>query len=369
MRQSPSRKQSLRNGQTPVGQGHPVARTAGVVLRTEPWVGRTWQSGGPREGGTEVVRVAAVQEPGVYFDRDGSIARAVDLVERAAADGVELMVFPEAWIPGYPDFVWGLPPSNGPGDVERLYLQLFANAVDLASDQLAPIQAAAREHHVVVVMGINERASEMSAGTLFNTAVTIDATGEILNVHRKVMPTNGERTIWGFGDGRGLNVVDTAVGRVGVLLCWENFMPLARAAIYSQNVEIYCAPTADHRENWLATMQHIGREGSTWVIGVGPAVEDRDIPDDLIAREQIAPGDGEWLAPGNGIVCSPTGEVVAGPMRREKGFLIADIDLTEVRAARRTFDSVGHYSRPDIFQLNVNRSERTPVSFPPPDAR
>jgi nitrilase len=234
-----------------------------------------------------MVRVAAVQEPGVYFDRDGSIARAVELIERAAADGVELMVFPEAWLPGYPDFVWGLPPSNEPGDVERLYLQLFANSVDLASDQLAPIQAAAREHHVVVVMGINERASEMSAGTLFNTAVTIDATGEILNVHRKVMPTNGERTVWGFGDGRGLNVVDTAVGRVGVLLCWENLMPLARAAIYSQNVEIYCAPTADHRETWLATMQHIGREGSTWVIGVGPAVEDRDIPDDLIARDRV----------------------------------------------------------------------------------
>ena len=130
-------------------------------------------------------------------------------------------------------------------------------------------------------MCINERAGELSSGTIYNTAVTIDATGEILNVHRKVMPTNAERTVWGFGDGRGLNVVDTAVGRVGVLLCWENFMPLARAAMYARNVEIYCAPTADHRENWLATMQHIGREASAFVIGVAPALKDSDIPADL----------------------------------------------------------------------------------------
>ncbi|MCP3974028.1 MAG: carbon-nitrogen hydrolase family protein [bacterium] len=312
-----------------------------------------------------MVRVAAVQEPGVYFDRDGCLQRAVELIERAAADGIELIVFPEGWIPGYPDFVWGLVPSNNSGDVERLYGRLFANAVDLSADGLSPVRAAAREHGVVVVMGINERASEMSAGTLYNTAVTIDATGEILNVHRKVMPTNAERTVWGFGDGRGLRVVETAVGRVGVLLCWENFMPLARAAIYAQNVEIYCAPTADHRENWLATMQHIGREGSTWVIGVGPTVEDEDIPDDLVARELIAPGAGEWFSPGNGIICSPVGEVVAGPKRREKGMLVADIDLAEVRAARRTFDAVGHYSRPDIFRLDVNREPQLPVTFQP----
>jgi nitrilase len=212
-------------------------------------------------------------------------------------------------------------------------------------------------------MCINERAGELSAGTIYNTAVTIDATGEILNVHRKVMPTNAERTVWGFGDGRGLNVVDTAVGRVGVLLCWENFMPLARAAIYAQNVEIYCAPTADHRENWLASMQHIGREASAFVIGVGPALEDSDIPLDLPSRDSISPAKGEWLMPGNGIICSPLGEIIAGPMRQEKGLLRADIDLDDVRSARRTFDVAGHYSRPDIFKLEVDRQLRTSVTF------
>jgi nitrilase len=260
-------------------------------------------------------------------------------------------------------FVWGIIPTNNSGEFDQLYRRHFSNSIDLSKDQLAPVREAAREYGVVVVMCINERAGELSAGTIYNTAVTIDATGEILNVHRKVMPTNAERTVWGFGDGRGLNVVDTAVGRVGVLLCWENFMPLARAAIYAQNVEIYCAPTADHRENWLASMQHIGREASAFVIGVAPALEDSDIPLDLPSRDSISPTRGEWLMPGNGIICSPLGEIIAGPMRQEKGLLKADIDLDDVRSARRTFDVAGHYSRPDIFKLEVDREPRSPVTF------
>lgn len=313
-----------------------------------------------------MVSVAAVQYPPVYYSLEGSIARATELIAQAASEGIGLLVFPEGWIPGYPDFIWSLVPSNNPGEFDELYRRLYANSVDLSKDALAPVCEAARDHGVVVVMCVNERAGETSAGTIYNTAVTIDATGEILNVHRKVMPTNAERTVWGFGDGRGINVVETAIGRVGVLLCWENFMPLARAAIYAQNVEIYCAPTADDRENWLASMQHIGRESSAFVIGVGPAIEDSDIPKDFPSRDQIAPGPNQWLSPGNGIVCSPLGEIVAGPMREEKGFLRAEIDLDDVRSARRTFDVVGHYSRPDIFKLTVNRQPLSPVSFEPP---
>jgi len=260
--------------------------------------------------------------------------------------------------------VWEMPHGNEFGEFSTVYKRMYDNAPNLSRDELKPLRDAAKDHGIVVVMGLNEQASEMSAGTLYNAVATIDATGEILNVHRKVMPTNAERTVWGFGDGRGLNVVDTAVGRVGGLLCWENFMPLARASIYAQDVEIYTAPTADHRENWLATMQHIGREGSCFVIGVAPTMRGEDIPLDLPPHKANAPFEG-WVDPGNGIICGPLGNIVAGPMREEMGFLKSQIDLGQVREARRSFDVVGHYSRPDIFQLTVNRQPMTPVEFKP----
>jgi nitrilase len=310
-----------------------------------------------------MTRIAAAQFAPVYMDLERSLEKAVGLISQARADGIDMIVFPEAWVTCYPDFVWGVMPSNNSNDLDALYGRLFDNAVDLSRDQLAPVREAAKEHGVVVVLGINERASEMSAGTLYNTSVIIDATGQILNVHRKLMPTNAERTVWGFGDGRGLNVVETAVGRVGVLQCWENFMPLARAAIYAQNVEIYCAPTGDHRENWLASMQHIGREGSTFVVSVAPSVQGADFPQDMPCRDKIAPADDDWICPGNAIICSPLGEILAGPMRAEKGFLSADINLEDVRTARRSFDVVGHYSRPEVLQLKVNRAAMDPVEF------
>ncbi len=310
-----------------------------------------------------MISVAAVQYSSKYMNKSGCLERAVEIIKKASGEGIELLVFPEGWLPGYPLFVWGLLPTNDSGELDQLYRIHFSNSVDLSKDELKPIKKAAREYGIVIVMCINERSGEMSRGTIYNTAVTIDATGDILNVHRKVMPTNAERTVWGFGDGRGLNVVETAVGRVGVLLCWENFMPLARAAIYAQNVEIYCAPTADESENWLASMQHIGREASAFVIGVAPALEDCDITPDLPSRENISPTKDEWIMPGNGIICSPLGEIVAGPMRKESGFLKANIDLEDVYSARRSFDVVGHYSRPDIFKLEVDRSSKSPVKF------
>jgi nitrilase len=311
-------------------------------------------------------RIAAVQESPVVYDLAGCLERATGIVARAASEGIQLLVFPEAWFPGYPDYSWALTATNTGAEVNAHYARLYRNAVDLSRAGLAPLQQAARDHGIVIVAGINERASEQSAGTLYNTAVIIDADGSIVNVHRKCMPTNVERTVWGFGDARGVRVVDTAVGRVGVLLCWENLMPLARAALYAQNIEIYCAPTADSGEPWLASMQHIARESSAWVIGVGPAMEDSDFPADFPEREAIAPGEGHWLHPGNGIICAPSGIVIAGPMRCKKGLLSADIDLEEVRIARRVFDVVGHYARPDIYRLTVDRTERLPVSFTDP---
>lgn len=309
-----------------------------------------------------MTKIAAVQQPPVYYDRESCLERAGKIIEEASADGIECLVFSEAWMSGYPILVWNSLPTNGFGAMSDIYRRMFESSVDLSKDQLKPICDAAKEHGIVVVMPINERESEMSASTIYNTMVTIDATGQILNVHRKVMPTGPERMVWGFGDARGINVVDTAVGRVGGLLCWENYMPLARAAVYAQNVEIYCAPTAAEGGVWHSAMRFIGREGSCFVVSTAPCVEASDIPEDLPTYAEYA-GVGGWVATGDGIICNPLGEIIAGPMPKEKGFLTAEIDIGQIREARRAFDVMGHYSRPDIFQLSIDKSKLSPVKF------
>ncbi|RME95039.1 MAG: carbon-nitrogen hydrolase family protein [Alphaproteobacteria bacterium] len=310
-----------------------------------------------------MTKIAVIQEPPIYLDLEASMARAVDLIGKAAGACAQLVVFPEAWFPGYPTFVWRLSPGSGMGQTDTLFARLQANSVDIGRGGMTPLQEAAREHGVVIVAGYNEVDGGISGSTLFNSCVIIDADGSIANNHRKLMPTNPERMVWGFGDGSGLNVVDTAVGRVGALICWENYMPLARFALYAQNVEIYVAPTWDSGDTWLATMQHIAREGGCWVIGCATALEARDIPADVPFHDQIFPDGKEWINPGDAVVYKPFGGVHAGPMRKEKGLLYAEIDPEMARASRRKFDVSGHYARPDVFTLQVNRSTQTPVSF------
>ena len=238
-----------------------------------------------------MTKIAIIQQPPVYLDLEKSMARAVDLVAEAAGQGARLVVFPEAWFPGYPTFVWRLPPGAGMGKTDALFAQLQANAIDLGRDGMTPLQEAAKEHEMVVVAGYQELDGALSGSTLFNSCVIIDADGTIANNHRKLMPTNPERMVWGFGDGSGLNVVETAVGRIGALLCWENYMPLARYALYAQQIEIYVAPTWDSGATWLATMQHIAREGGCWVVGCATALEVSDIPEDLPFRDDLFPED------------------------------------------------------------------------------
>ena len=310
-----------------------------------------------------MAKVAVVQEPPVYLDLAKSIDRAVTLIADCADKGCNLIVFPEAWLPGYPTFVWRLAPGAGMGKTDALYARLLANSVDLSKDGLKPIQDAAKEHGVVVVLGYQEVDGTNSGSTIFNSCAIIDADGRLANNHRKLMPTNPERMVWGFGDGSGLNVVETAVGRIGTLICWENFMPLARYALYAQNIEIYVAPTWDSGDMWQGTMQHIAREGGCWVIGCATALEASDIPDDVLYRDELFPNKDEWVNPGDAVVYKPFGGLVAGPMHREKGLLIAEIDITMVQAARRKFDATGHYARPDVFSLSVNRAAMRPVSF------
>lgn len=310
-----------------------------------------------------MTKVAIVQEPPVFLDRDKTVEKAAHWIRKTAGDGAELVVFSEAFIAGYPAWIWRLKPGGDWGLSEQLHARLLDNAVQLGSDQLSPLQDAAREMGVTVVCGVNERDSETSRATLYNTVLTIGPEGNLFNRHRKLMPTNPERMVWGFGDGSGLRVVDTPIGRVGSLVCWENFMPLARYALYAQGTEIYIAPTYDSGDKWIRSLQHIAREGGCWVLGAGNVLRVQDLPSDFPELERLYPDSSEWINQGDSVVISPTGELVSGPLRREIGVVWAEIDIGQAAAAKRSLDIVGHYARPDIFTLQVNTSEQHPVLF------
>ncbi len=285
------------------------------------------------------------------------------MVEEAANHGAKLVVFTEAFVPGYPTWVWRLRPGGDWNLSEELYARLLKNSVNLESGDLLPLYEVALKHNVTIVCGLEEIDSKLSQSTLYNTVVIIGHDGTLLNKHRKLMPTNPERMVWGFGDASGLKVVETPVGRVGALLCWENYMPLARYALYSQGVEIYIAPTYDSGANWIGSLQHIAREGCCWVVGCGNLMKGSDFPDDFPEKSTLYPDPDEWVNPGDSIVIAPGGEIIAGPMRKEAGILYCDIDREKVSVAKRTLDVAGHYSRPDIFTLSVNTQHQSPVVF------
>jgi nitrilase len=309
------------------------------------------------------MRIAVVQRPPVLLNRSRTIADAVAAIREVAANGARLAVFPEAYIPGYPAWIWRLRPGGDMALAERLHAQLLASAVSLDGDDLALLREAAKEHSMTVVCGIDERDAEFSRGTIYDTVVVIGTDGSLLNRHRKLMPTNPERTVWGLGDASGLKVLDTTCGRIGTLICWESYMPLARFALYALGVEIYIAPTYDAGDNWIGTLQHIAREGGCWVVGCGMAFRGSDIPESVPGKSDLYPNADEWINPGDSVVIEPGGKIAAGPMRRELGVLYADIDLERVGIARRSLDVAGHYSRPDIFQLQVNTNALKPVEF------
>ncbi len=310
-----------------------------------------------------MARIAVVQQAPVFLDRAATLARAVAAVAEAATSGAQLVVFPEAFIPGYPVWIWQLRPGADMSLIERLHARLRANAVSLAGDDLQPLRQAAKEHEVTVVCGIEEIDAEFSRGTLYNAVVVIGPDGNLQNRHRKLMPTNPERMVWGLGDASGLKAIDTPCGRVGTMICWESYMPLARSALYAQGVQLYIAPTYDSGERWLATMQHIAREGGCWVIGCGCALQGRDLADELLAKAGLYPDADEWINGGDSVIVAPGGKIVAGPLHEAFGILAAEIDLERVGMAQRSLDVSGHSARPDIFRLQVNTRAFAPVEF------
>ncbi len=307
-------------------------------------------------------KIAVIQSPPVLLDREATIARAVASVEAVAREGAELAVFPEAFLPGYPTWVWRLTPGADMALSAEIHGRLRNNAIDIDGGGLAPLAEAAREHRVTVVCGMSEIDRRYSGSTLFNTVVVIGPDGTLLNRHRKLMPTNPERMVWGMGDASGLQVVDTPVGRIGCLICWEAYMPLARFALYAQNLEVLVAPTWDCGEGWQASLRHIAREGGCWVVSLATALHTRDIPDDFPQRDRLFSGD-EWICDGGAVVVEPFGGPITGPLLQKQEVLYAEIDPARAAAARRSFDVAGHYARPDVFQLKVNRAVTPPAVF------
>lgn len=310
-----------------------------------------------------MTKLAIVQKSPVFLDKQKTIQLAVDTIDEAAAKGANLVVFTECFIPGYPAWIWRLRPGADWGVSEALHQRLSRNAVNVESDDLDPLYEAARRHKLTIVCGIEEIDSQFSQSTLYNSVITIGPDGSLLNKHRKLMPTNPERMVWGMGDASGLKVVETDAGRLGTLICWENYMPLARYALFSQGVDIYIAPTYDSGEGWIGSLQHIAREGCCWVVGCGNLMQASDIPEDFPEKSTLYPDIDEWVNPGDSVVIAPGGEIVSGPMNKESGIVYCDIDREKSQIAKRALDVAGHYSRPDIFQLQVNTDTQAPCVF------
>jgi nitrilase len=308
------------------------------------------------------MKIAVVQRPPVLLDKAASIAAAVDAIREAAAERARLIVFPEAFLPGYPAYIWRLRPGGDMALSSEFHARLRSNAVDLQGDDLAPISDAASSAGATIVLGLHERDTQHSQTTLYNTLVTIGPDGAMLNRHRKLVPTNPERMVWGMGDASGLRVIDTPAGRIGGLICWEAYMPLARYALYAQGMDIFINPTWDYGDSQLTLLRHIAKEGGCWTIGTATALHAADLPSDFPERDRLYAAD-EWINDGDAVVVHPSGKVIAGPLHREPGILFAEIDTEEAHRARRSLDVAGHYGRPDVFTLEVDRRTARPARF------
>ena len=301
------------------------------------------------------VRVAVVQAASVLFEREASLEKACQLAGEAASQGAQLILFPEAFIPGYPrGLTFGTVVGSRTPAGRRTWERYWANSVDVPGPEVRALGEAARQAQAYLAIGVIERDSQLSRGTLYCTLLYFGPDGALLGKHRKLKPTAAERLIWGEGDGSTLRAVQTEFGVLGGLICWENYMPLARMAMYEQGVELYLAPTADAREVWQSTLRHIALEGRCFVLGCNQFVTKDMYPVDLEGIEELE-SQPQVMSRGGSAIISPLGEVLAGPLFDAEGILYADLDLAEVARGKFDFDVVGHYSRPDVFRLTVNR--------------
>jgi len=303
----------------------------------------------------KIVKVGVIQATPALFDLQKSVDLVIDWIGRGARAGCELLLFPESFIPCYPrgltfEAVVGRRTDRG----REVWLDYWKNSVEVDSAEVRRIQGVIKKAGVMVALGVTEK--EPIGGTLHCSLLYFGRDGSLIGKHRKLKPTGLERYIWGESDGNTLVSFDTELGQLGGLICWENYMPLARTAMYQKGVEIYLAPTADARDSWQATMQHIALEGRCFVLACNQFVRKSDYPDryqpDLVDEPDI-------MSRGGSVIISPMGEVLAGPLWNKEGLLTADLDFSVLAKSKLDFDCVGHYARPDVFQLTVVNQPET----------
>ncbi len=309
------------------------------------------------------VNVAVIQAAPVLFDREATLLKVHAFTLEAASRGAQVVLFPEAFIPAYPrGLSFGVVVGQRSPEGRQLWQRYWANTVEIPGPAIEALSDTARATGVYLAIGIIERDSQFSRGTLYCTLLYFGPDGHLLGKHRKLKPTAAERLIWGEGDGSTLTTVETPFGRMGGLICWENYMPLARMALYAQGVDLYLAPTADSRDTWQATLRHIACEGRCFVLGCNQYVTKSMMPANLPGIMELS-DQPEIMCRGGSAILSPLGEVLAGPLYDAEGILYATLDLGEIVRARFDFDVVGHYARPDVFQLHVNTQVQSPVQL------
>ena len=304
---------------------------------------------------TERKRVAVVQAAPAVFDCDATLAKVERLAGEAAAGGAGLVLFPEAFISGYPRGIsFGTVIGDRTPEGRDHFRRYWESSIDIPGPAVDKLAGLAAELGIYMVVGVIER----EGGTLYCTAVFVSPQG-YLGKHRKVMPTAAERLVWGFGDASTMPVFDTPFGRLGAVICWENYMPLLRTAMYSKGIQIYCIPTADGRETWLSTVRHIAMEGRCFVLSSNQFTRLSDFPADI--KNELASKPDDVVCFGGSCIVGPMGNVLAGPDFAGESILYADLDLDEVARAKYDFDVTGHYARPDLFHLEVNERPQQPV--------
>ena len=305
-----------------------------------------------------IVRAAVVQAAPVAFDVERTLEKAQRLLDESASSGARLVVFPEAFLTCYPRGVtFGATVGWRTPEGRELFRRYWASSIDVPGPVTERLGEMAHEYGVYLVIGVVER----DGGTLYCTVLFFDPSGALMGKHRKVMPTAAERLVWGFGDGSTLPVFETEIGRLGAVICWENYMPLLRMAMYQKGIQLYCAPTADARDTWTASMRHIACEGRCFVLSANQFARRRDYPEDYPIEGARDPD--AVLCRGGSLIVSPLGEILAGPAFDGETILVADLDLREIIRGKYDFDVVGHYARPDIFRLYVDESPKPAVVF------